>query len=232
MKAVNLIPAEEQRAQVAGRSGGGVYVLLGVLGLLVVLATAYAVAGNTVEDRRTELTQVRADTKRYEATVKALEAYTSFTKTRAEREETVGKLAASRFDWAGALREVARTVPTDTWLTTMTGTLAPGVNAGGASDPLRSALPNPAISVTGCTTSHRNVARVLSAMRAIDGVERVSLSSSEKVESASTGAGGPASAGGNSSDCRNGSDKFPQFSMTIFFRGALAAPAATAGGTK
>ncbi len=72
---------------------------------------------------------------------------------------------------------------------------------------------------------------MMSAMRRIDGVTRVSLESSEKSDEGggdSGSAGGEG--GGNSTDCRNGSDRFPQFKMTVFFTAPVAAtPAAPAG---
>ena len=61
---------------------------------------------------------------------------------------------------------------------------------------------------------------MISNLRRVDGVQRVSLSSSEKLVSAWSGkAGGSSdSAGGaTSNDCRNGNGRFPQFSMTLFF---------------
>ena len=47
----------------------------------------------------------------------------------------------------------------------------------------------------------------------MDGVERVSLSSSQKLEQAAANS----SAGGSDGDCRNGNVHYPQFSMTLFF---------------
>ena len=64
------------------------------------------------------------------------------------------------------------------------------------------------------------VARVMSRLRLVQGVTQVSLASSEKAEASSSGAAsgsGSGSGGGGSNDCRNGSSKFPQFSMVVFF---------------
>jgi hypothetical protein len=61
---------------------------------------------------------------------------------------------------------------------------------------------------------------VISSLRRIDGVQRVSLSSSEKLTAAgSSGKSSESSdsAGATSNDCRNGNGRFPQFSMTLFF---------------
>jgi hypothetical protein len=87
-------------------------------------------------------------------------------------------------------------------------------------DPLRASLQSPAIELVGCTTSQDKVASVISSLRRIDGVQRVSLSSSEKLTAAGSSgksSGSSDSAGATSNDCRNGNGRFPQFSMTLFF---------------
>ena len=156
-----------------------------------------------------------------------LKAYTAFADLRQRRVETISSLAASRFDWPHALREVARTIPKNAWLEGLRATVSPSTQVEGTTDPLRQALPNPAVEISGCTTTQQNVARMVSAMRRIDGVLRVSLSSSAKADS-STGAAG-STTGGDS--CSKPSR--PKFSMTIFFNSppAAAAPAAPSAGT-
>jgi hypothetical protein len=151
--------------------------------------------------------------------------------------QTVTSLAKSRFDWAHALHEVARVLPENAWLTSLTGTVSPGTTvAGGGGGGLRGSLAVPAIEVTGCTTSQSSVAKMMARLRLIDGVHRVSLSSAEK----GTGSAGPANAvsdsaagatgsgGGSTSDCRNGHAKFPKFNMVVFYDPAAAPAAATA----
>jgi Tfp pilus assembly protein PilN len=143
---------------------------------------------------------------------------------------TVRDLAKSRFDWAHALDEVARTIPPRTWLTGLRATVTPTVGVPGTSDPLRASLAVPALEIAGCTTSQSNVATTMSSLRRITGVQRVSLSSSAKAPKGSTtadttGAGCGARA---------------QFAMTVFFEAPSAVPtqtqsqtpAATGGATK
>jgi Tfp pilus assembly protein PilN len=229
MKAVNLIPSEERRSSGrGGASGGAAYVLLGALALLVVMAGAYAVAGKNLNDKRAELTKVTREAEAAEAKAKALDSYTRFSQLRESRVQTVTSLAGSRFDWSHALREVSRVVPSAAWLTNLVGTIAPGVQVNGASSgssQIRGARQSPAIEVTGCTTNQKNITRILTRMRLIDGVETVTLASSEKSDSGGGGASSGAQSGG-SSDCRNGSDEYPQFNLVVFFKApAVAAPA-------
>ena len=223
MRAVNLIPADD-RGRSRGGGGGaavGSYILLGFLTMVVLASAAYTLAGRTISDRRQELADVQAQAQASTNEAQALQAYTAFTALRDKRSETVRSLASSRFDWSHALHEVARTIPADAWLTSMRATVTPSAAAeGGVSDPLRAAVQSPAIELVGCTTSQDKVASVISSLRRVDGVQRVSLSSSEKLLSAGSGkdSGSSGSAGAaTSTDCRNGNARFPQFSMTLFF---------------
>jgi Tfp pilus assembly protein PilN len=211
MRAVNLIPADERRH--AGGSGTGLssYLLLAVLALVVLISGAYTLSNRSISDRRHELADVQARAKASSDEAQALQAYTTFTSVRQKRSETVRSLAASRFDWSKALHEVARTIPSNAWLTGLRGTVTPSSSVdGGVADPLRASVQAPAIEIVGCTTSQNKVAGVISSLRRIDGVQRVSLSSSTKLE-----ASGGSGAGGG--DCRNGNARFPMFSLTMFF---------------
>jgi Tfp pilus assembly protein PilN len=227
MKAVNLIPVEERRGGggAAGKSGGAAYILLGLLGMLVIMAAAYTLAGKSVSDRKADLERTRAEATAVQSKADELAPYARFSALREQRVQTVQSLAGSRFDWSKSMHEVARVVPSNVWLTSMTGTVAPGVQlegAAGSSGSLRSALPVPAVEIVGCTTSQRNVSRVISRMRLVKGVQRVSLGSAEKADAA--GGGG----GGGGTDCRNGSASYPQFNLVVFFDAPASAATASA----
>jgi Tfp pilus assembly protein PilN len=219
MRAVNLIPVEQRRnTTVAGRSGGGAYVLLGLLVVLVALVASYTVAGRQVDEKRVELAAVRAQADQVEADAKRFAAYAGFAELRQKRAETVAGLARSRFDWARSLRELARTIPAGVTLSGLTGSVAPGAGGGGsgANDPMRSALPNPAIEMQGCAPGGQNgVAALVSSLRRMEGVERVSLSSSEKAPKLSASSGTGSSVG--TGDCTSGGSDRPKFSLTVFF---------------
>ncbi len=228
MRAVNLIPADERRGSATpGKSGGAVYAVLGALALLVVVVVVSTVVGRTVDDRRAELVTLQQQVTEQQQQAARYRAYTSFRTLREKRVQTVSSLAASRFDWGAALHEVSRVVPKDVWLTQLTATAAPGVSVGGSggnTGSLRSALPLPAIEMTGCTTSQPAVARTMAAMRRIAGVRRVSLASSEKTETA----GGSGGGSGGSTDCRQGRTTFPQFALVVFFDAPTAVVAGVA----
>lgn len=232
MKAVNLIPAEHRRA---GGGGMGAYVILGALALLVVMATAYALTTRSVSDRQSELAAVQAQAQTAEASAQGLQAYTAFADLSQRRVATVTQLVESRFDWSHAMHEVARTIPSDAWLTSLRGTVSTSTalsGSGAGVGGLRNAIEAPAIELTGCTTSQSRVATMISAMRRIDGVQRVALASSDKSEESQDGSSAGSSAAGaapvSGGDCRAGSSESPQFSMVVFF---TAPPVATTAAT-
>ena len=222
MRAVNLIPAEQARtARRGGRSGGGAYVVLGVLAVLVVVVAAWTHLGRTVADKEAQVAQVRAAADAAEAKSGNLEAFTDFVALREKRTQTVRQLADSRFDWSHTLREVSRMIPSGVWLTSLRATVTPSVAVDGTPDPLRGSLTQPAVEVAACGRSQRDSIQTVAAMRSMDGVQRVSLSSSVKT-------GGTGSGGG---DCGDGGKDLVSFSLTVFFEApATQAPAPAASG--
>ncbi len=220
MRAVNLVPAEERRGAggAGGRSGGAAYVLLGLLAVLVVVVSFYTLEKRSVSQKRSEIATLETRAADAEAQAAGLASFTQFAGLREKRTQTVTSLAASRFDWAHAMHEVARVIPPNVWLTGLQGTVTPGVTlktaAASQTSSLRSALAVPAVELVGCTTDQPSVARMIARMRLIDGVTRVALQSSVKAEVAATG-GGAAAAGGD--DCRQGVARFPQFALVVYF---------------
>src|SRR5579862_149610 len=113
MRAVNLIPAEERSGSGpgAGRSGGAVYAVLGLLGGLAVMALLYGRADHQISSRRAEVSTLTARAQREQARAGALTPYTSFVQMREQREQAVSTLVDSRFDWAQTFHELGRVLP-------------------------------------------------------------------------------------------------------------------------
>lgn len=221
MKAVNLIPAEQRRGTGGGgRTGGGAYALLGLLALGVATVLAAVLLGNGVREREGRLAGVRAQVSQAEAEAAALRPYRQFASLREQRDQTIGMLAASRFDWARAMGKVARALPPDIWLTSLTGTVSPAIKVDGGTQgsPLRPALAAPAVEMLGCAPDQAAVSRLMVSLRTIQAVSRVALDTSAKGEASGSPTGASAG-GGGSGDCRHGSRRFPQFSLVVFFGG-------------
>jgi Tfp pilus assembly protein PilN len=200
----------------------GPVVVLAVLAIAVILAGAWAMTGRQVSNDKAELVRADQDATAAEARVASLAPYKEFAALSKARKETVRGLIDGRFDWSAGLREVARVLPADVDLISLVGTTSPNssVQGAGAGGSARSALPDPAIDLIGCAKSQSRVASLLARLRAIDGVERVSLTSSEKSDSASVSA----------TDCRS-NVHMPQFQLTVFFHAPAGIVAATAAST-
>jgi Tfp pilus assembly protein PilN len=221
MKAVNLIPAD---SPTGGRSSSGTaaYGLLAVLALLVAMSALYTLAGRTVSAKERELAATTAQANAVEAQATSLKTYADYSNMRKARVETVKNLVDSRIDWSHALREVARTLPRGTWITTLAATATPTVSAGNAANPLRGALAVPAIDLSACAADQTAVARTISSLRGIAGVTRVSLSNSQKSESGGGGDSGSSQATGGCADGRS-------FGVTIFLEAKSSSSTTTAG---
>jgi hypothetical protein len=219
MRAVNLIPMDQRGGakRGAGRSQGGAYAVLGVLGGLALLALVYGVAAHQVSSRKAKLVSVEAQAQRAQASAAQLAPYTSFQSLHEQRVNAVNQLVNARFDWAHAFHEFGRVLPPEVSVTSISGTIAAvaapvaaaansnvgpsssgGVpaasGASGATGAVASATPPgsvPTFTLTGCAINQSSVALTLERLRLIDGVGTVSLQSSTKTAGgASTGGSG------------------------------------------
>jgi Tfp pilus assembly protein PilN len=226
MRAVNLIPAEQRRASgAAGKSGGAVYALLGALAVGLVFVAVLTISNRQVADEQAKADRLEAQAQLAQAKAGTLASYTQFDALVNTRSAGVKALAATRFDWGAKLTQVSRVIPSDVSLTQLSASTAPGQGAGGAVS-LRSALQNPAIELVGCAPSQARVALLMTRLRRLEGVQRVSVASSDKSEGSAGAASSGGSAGSSSGGCQT-SDEIPQFQMVAFF-GAAQAPATAA----
>lgn len=222
MKAVNLIPSDDRGSRRASGSGLATYALLGVLALLVAMSATYTLAARSLDGKRDELARTGAQVTATQAKAASLKRYADYANMRKARAERVQSLAESRFDWASSLHELARTLPSGTWVTSLRATVNPNVSLDGQTDPLRGSLAVPAVELVGCAPSHTSVAGVIASLREMSGVERVSISNSQKPEDESASAADSGTCGDR-----------PQFSLTVFLKATSATTGAstTTGGT-
>jgi Tfp pilus assembly protein PilN len=224
MRAVNLIPADQRRSSgAAGKSGGGVYVLLGALALIVAMAAAFTITGRQVSDHKAEADRLEAQAQVAQAKAGNLASYKQFNDLVKQRVTGVQALAATRFDWSSTFDQVSRVVPSDVSLTQLTGSTAPGVGVGGTVS-LRGALNNPAIEIVGCAPSQSRVALLMTRLRRLEGVQRVSVANAAKPEGASSESSSESTSNGG---CQT-TDQVPQFQMVVFFGTPQAAQSGSA----
>ncbi|HEY5194399.1 MAG TPA: hypothetical protein VIJ39_11090 [Solirubrobacteraceae bacterium] len=228
MKAVNLIPGEQRQgagglASLAGRSGGGALIVLGLLAGLAALVAMYGSAHRSVSSQTGEVTAITAETSAVQASAGRLTPYTDFVTMADQRTQTVAQLVQARFDWSHALHELGRVLPAGTSLSAMHGTVGPTAEASTtttatAGAPTSSTPPGstPVFTLTGCAKSQTVVAQALQRLRLMDGASEVQLQSSTKSD---TGSGG-VSGGCPAND--------PAFTTQVTFTGLPSAPATSA----
>jgi Tfp pilus assembly protein PilN len=250
VRAVNLIPDDARRGwrNAGGRSGGSVYVFLGTLAIALVLVTVYVLASNRVADQKGKIASLQAEATQAQGAAARLEPYVEFAKLAQARTVTVREIASSRFDWHAALAGLSRVVPANTSLQSLTGTVVPGVTIGGSSAGgqganLRGDIAAPAFELAGCSDSQDDVARLISRLRLIDGVTRVSLENSTQAASGQPGAAVSSGTSGGAVGCKKDA---PSFNLVVFFTpladagaqgvttlgSSSASTATTAGGSK
>jgi len=219
MRAVNLIPSDASRgdrARVSISDGLGAYVVVAVLAVMVLMTGAWAMTKGQLAEKRVELARVEADATAAGANAQSLTPYTEFAALRQARIDTVGGLLDGRIDWSRTLRDIGRSIPRNVSITSLVATASGDsqVEGGGSGQSLRGASTGPALDLVGCARTQAQVADLLVALRAIDGVERVSLATSEKSDSSSA----------NETECR-ATDQMPQFSLTIAYEPPVVAAA-------
>jgi Tfp pilus assembly protein PilN len=211
MRAVNLIPADERRRRGSLLSGisGPTMALMGILVLALVVVLVLVLADNAIDSRRSELAQIQAQTRATQQQADALKPYADIAAARQKSLDTVRSLASRRFDWARVLADLSRRVPADVDLDSFDGSVsAPDASSGtmtGTATPASTS-----VKLTGCTTSHSAVARMMERMRQVDGVTDVAFGNSQR---------GAGQAGCPHSD---------QFNITLTLSPTANAPAAAA----
>jgi Tfp pilus assembly protein PilN len=238
VKAVNLIPSDQRPAAKTTATAGakpqasdsplGAYMVLGALVFAIAASALYVVSGNSIKEKKAELTRVEHEAEGVERQASALQAFADFKQLSQARLDTVKGLATTRFAWPETLDDMSRALPDDVFINSFDGTT---VSAGAGSD-LRGSIQAPSIELAGCTRDQASVARLMSRLRDVRGVTRVTLAKSERTDTPET-ASAPSAATATDGEqaaitttpCPAGSP--PAFDMIVFFeRSAVNANAA------
>lgn len=233
MRAVNLMPDRAGRGGRAEALRIPAYAVIAVLAAALVLVTVYVMTNNTIADRQAKVGSLQAQAAQANANAASLNKYIKFEQLAQTRAETVGQIAATRFDWHQALSDLSKVVPSNTSLQSLYATVAPGSGTGGGAgtgntSALRSDVTVPAFELTGCTQTQDDVARLMSRLRLINGVTRVTLADTVKPDSSGTAGGATGSATGSSTTGGCGPNA-PTFDLVIFFSPLAGANPAAAG---
>jgi Tfp pilus assembly protein PilN len=184
MKAVNLIPTEQRRAQATGRRPGSSYVVIGLLATLLAMVAAYVFTANRVTERQNETAATKAEADRLEAQAAQQKEFTNFAQVKATRLASVSTIAQTRFDWERLMRELSRVVPSGSWVQTtdasVTGNVAGAESSTTPTAAGAAAVPQPKANLVGCTPDQSDVARMMVRLRQLHRVSDVELNESVK----------------------------------------------------
>ena len=182
MKAVNLIPSDQRRATATGERKGASYVVLGVLGVLLVMAVAYVLTANGVNDKTSKAAAAKQEADTLEAKAAQLDSFTDFASIKEQRLAAVVTAAKTRFDWERLMRELARVMPAGSWLQTTQASVLGDPNA--AASPTATTTTTtptgPSATFVGCTPKQSEVAKILVRLRSLHRVVDVELNESLK----------------------------------------------------
>ena len=229
MRAVNLIPSEQRRAKPTGKASGAAYIVVGVLAVFLVMAVAYVLTSNTVNENETKAAEAKQEADALEAQAAALGSFTNFATIKDQRLASVVTTAQTRFDWERLMREVSMIMPEGSWLRTTSASVLGEESP--TADPAASAaggVLNPTATFVGCTKKQSEVATLMVRMGHLHRATDVKLNQSA-VETAD----------GEASIDSCGS--LYQFDVTVSFepvapakeapRGSVRVPASLGGGS-
>ena len=227
MKAVNLIPTEQRRAKPTGRNSGSAYLVVGVLAVLLVMAVAYVLQSNKVNESKSQAKADNAKAAALEAQAGEQAAFVDFAAIKDVRLATVAGVAETRFDWERLMRELARVMPEGSWIQTADASTTGDEAA--AVDPNVAVVVQPTATLTGCTPKQSDVATMMVRLRGLYRVTDVVLNESS-VET-----------GGDSQTTVDNCGSFYRYDLTMSFApqapaaeaptGAMRVPASLGGGS-
>jgi Tfp pilus assembly protein PilN len=180
----------------SGKAGGGSYVVIGVLAVLVLAVAGYVLTTNNITSHKNQITQAQAETQAAQAKSAGLEKYGQFSQVAAARVQSVGSLAINRIDYERLLRETSRVLPGGVWINSLDAE-ASGGSTQTSSTSSTTPSTNPTVHLIGCAPSQKSVATTLVRLRAIHGSDEVQLNDSGKALSLSSTAGAQPGGGGD-----------------------------------
>jgi Tfp pilus assembly protein PilN len=180
MKAVNLLPNDQRRAQGSGAQPGSSYILIGVLVTLLAMVAGYVVTANKATQNKNDAASAKAEAAQLEAEVAQRGAFTNFSQIKETRLASVSGVAATRFDWERFMRELSRVMPGGSWLQSADASVT-GEVAGAEQDTAAAgtvALVEPKANLVGCTPHQSDVAAMMVRLRELHRVSDVELNES------------------------------------------------------
>jgi Tfp pilus assembly protein PilN len=183
VRAVNLLPRDEQRARLQS-ARTSLFVAAG--GVVVVTALAMFLASSAAgdaKDSRAELQAVETEIANLPEAAGAVVTSGTIVRERSDRVAALSAALSTRVPFDRLLREISLVLPGDAWLTQLDATApAPTAPAVAGSAPPPATTTSAGVSIEGATYSHDSVARVLARLSIVPSLENVRLTSSARVE--------------------------------------------------
>ena len=185
MRAVNLLPRDEQRARLEGARTP----FLAAAGGVVVVTAAFMFlslsASGTAEEHQTELAAVEAQIANLPAAPDSAVSQGMLIRERSDRVTALSAALTGRVAFDRFLRELSFVFPEDAWLTQLEATApAPATPEAEGAAPPPQQVPTEAAGVTiqGATYTHDQVAVVLARLALVPSLENVQLTSTSRVD--------------------------------------------------
>ncbi len=193
MRAVNLLPRDEQRERLHGAR----LPLFGAVGgVVVVTALAMFLASSatgSANDHRSELQALEVAIVALPKVQDSAVSQGSLVRERSDRTAALSAALRARIPFDRVLREISFVLPEDTWLTQLDAITPEEVTpvvAGAAPPPPTTTTAPGGVTLEGATYSHGSVSRLLARLSVIPSLENVRLTSSARVEPQTESASG------------------------------------------
>ena len=167
MRAVNLLPADSPHAS-AGVGGSPLLLAVPPVAVVAVLALLTFSAGADVSEKRAELESAQEELAALPPAPR--DASAALAEEASARMTALGGALSRRVAWDRILRKVASVLPANASLTNVTGTSPVAAVAAGSTEA--------GLTLTGRTSSHAEVARVLTRLAVVPELANVRLGSS------------------------------------------------------
>jgi Tfp pilus assembly protein PilN len=181
VKPVNLIPQDRRRRTESARSGSA-YALVAILGVLLVMAVAYVLTSNDVNEETSRAAEARQQADSLKAQTRGLEDFRDFATIARTRLASVQAVAATRFDWERFMRELSLVMPKNSWListdASVSGTTTDDAASASSTTSSTATAGVPTANLVGCTKRQEDVARMMVRLRQMYRVTDVALNES------------------------------------------------------
>ena len=182
MRSVNLLPRQQVQQKSEQRNPAVLVAAIGGVAVLLALVGGALLASRSVDRQRQALASARAElaaTPAHHLSASTQAFRQSVLTQREQRSLALASAIGKRVAWDRILRRFALVLPSDVWLTSLTGTVPLDAPASAAAA-TPSALPATptALSINGYTYSQASVARLLARLQVLPDLKNVQLTNS------------------------------------------------------